>query len=243
MNSSVPPVTEKPPARNALYRSRIEIFRILQALAKNQSSIIAEVGRNRTFASHILLVNLRKGFFVISFCSNKFLNSKALALPAVKFTASHQDGHVEFNASGPVETRLNGRPAIRFALPQVLILYHRRDQPLIPANANASLRCIANAGGYISFESHLVDVSHDGLGTLLYDSEIKLDSPTVLKGCRIITHSGKAVIADLLIRKISLITLPDGTAANRADLRFIQRPDEIVELVNFFIDDLDKKVK
>ena len=37
------------------------------------------------------------------------------------------------------------------------------------------------------------------------------------------------------------IRLPDGTMVNRAGFHFIKRPDKITELMDLFIQDLDKK--
>ena len=230
---------QHPLPENVLYRSRIEICRILRMLAKNRNSIFAEIGSGWTFVSHILAVDSRKGHFVISYCANKLLNSKLLELPSLKFTSSHRDAHFMFEVSNPAETRLAGQPAIRFALPDTLILYHRREYPRLPVPAEASLRCIADAGGIAPFESHITDITHDGFGCILYNCDIKLEPGAVLKGCRIIIPGGKAVVADLELRYIMTIPLPDGTLANRAGLRFIQRPDEIAELVNFFIQNLD----
>jgi len=235
------PVNPGKPAlpENVLYRSRIEICRILRALVKGQSSIFSEIGGGWTFVSHILFVDSRKGYFVISYCANKLLNSKLLELRSLRFTASNQDAHFMFGVSNPVETRFKGQPAIQFTLPNSLILYHRREYPRLPVPVEASLRCVADAGGIAPFESHITDITHDGFGCILYNRDIKLEPGAVLKGCRIIIPSGKAVVADLELRYIMTIPLPDGTLANRAGLRFIQRPDEIAELVNFFIQNLD----
>ncbi|MFZ2302231.1 MAG: flagellar regulator YcgR PilZN domain-containing protein [Gallionella sp.] len=225
--------------QNVLYRSRIEICRILRTLAKSRNSIFSEIGGGWTFVSHILFVDSRKGYFVISYCANKLLNSKLLELRSLKFTANNQDAHFMFGVSNPAETRFKSQPAIQFALPDTLILYHRREYPRLPISAEASLRCIADAGGIAPFESHITDITHDGFGCILYDRDIKLEPGAVLKGCRVIIPGGKAVVADLELRYIMTIPLPDGTLVNRAGLRFIQKPNEIAELINFFIRNLD----
>ncbi|HEU0188564.1 MAG TPA: flagellar regulator YcgR PilZN domain-containing protein [Gallionella sp.] len=225
---------------NVLYLSRIEICRILRALSRNRSSIFADIGTNWTFVSHILLVDSRKDYFVISYCANKVLNNKVLELPALTFTTSYQDAHLVFETLNPAETRLDGQPAIQYAIPRTLIYYHRREHPRIHIPAEISLRCIAEADGFAPFESRIIDISHDGLGFLLYEHDIKLEPKTILKGSRIIMPSGKAIVADLMVRNVTMIHLQDGTLACRAGLRFIQRSDEIAELVNFFVRNLDK---
>lgn len=226
---------------NVLYLSRIEICRILQELLENRISIVAEIGTSWTFVSHILLVDSHEDHFVASYCANKLLNSKALELPALTFTASCQDAHLVFEVTSPVETQFDGQPALQYALPKTLTCHHRREYPRVRIPAEISLRCIADAAGFIPFESHIVDISEDGLGILIYDRDIKLEPETVLKGCRIIIPSGKAIVVDVIVRHVARIHLQDGTPASRAGLRFIQKSDEIAELVNLFIQNLDKK--
>jgi c-di-GMP-binding flagellar brake protein YcgR len=232
--------TAQPLPKNALYRSHIEICRILQELADKHTSIFAPAGSAGTFVSRVLFVDPNKGFFDVAYCANKQLNSIVLKSPSLMFSANHQDAHLVFEVTAPAETLIDGQSAIRFALPDVLTLYHRREFPRIPVPAEASLRCIADEGGFMSFESHICDISHDGLGGIIYDREIRLEPGTVLKGCRVIIPGGKAIIVDLMLRHITAITLPDGSIANRAGFRFIQRPDEITDLIGYFIKDLDK---
>lgn len=231
---------KKASPENVLYLSRIEICRILQELSENRISIIAEIGTSWTFVSHILLVDSHKDHFVVSYCANKLLNSKVLELPALIFTASYRDAHLLFEASSPVETHIDGQPALQYALPKTLTYYHRREYPRISVPADFSLRCIADAAGVIPFESRIVDISQDGLGIMIYDRDIRLEPETVLKGCRIIIPGGKAIVADVMVRHVATVHLQDGTPARRAGLRFIQKSDEIAELVELFIQNLDK---
>ena len=240
MNASGNPDKKATP-ENVLYLSRMEICRILYDLSENHISINAEIGTNWTFVSHILLVDSSKDHIVISYCANKLLNSKVLDLPALKFTASYQDSHLVFECLNPAETLFDGQPALQYAIPRTLTNYHRREFPRARVPAEISLRCIADAGGFIPFESRIIDISSGGLGILIYDLDVKLEQGTVLKGCRIIVPGGKAIVADLVVRHVATIHLQDGSLASRAGLRFIQKSNEIADLVNFFIQNLDSK--
>lgn len=227
---------------NLLFRSRLEICRIFQVLAQERSLLTAEIRNGHPFASHILSVDPECGRFTIAYSAHKLINAMVLDSPTVEFTATDQQGlHFSFDASSPEETQFDGQPAIQFALPKMLLLHNQREHPRIPDPADVSLRCVADAAGIIPFESHITDISHDGLGCLIYDPDINLEIGAVLKGCRIILPNGDAVLADLEVRHIATTTLSDGTTAHRAGLRFVQRRDEIVKLVNLFIQDLDKK--
>jgi c-di-GMP-binding flagellar brake protein YcgR len=225
---------------NVLYRSRIEIRRILQELAGEGLPIFAEIGDGKLFISQILSVDPMAGCFAVAYGAEKSINNAMFNQPSVKFSSNLGEAHLIFKVAGASDTLCKGQPAIQFAFPRTLVFFHRREHLRIPIPAEASLRCIAEAGSFIPFESRIIDISHDGLGGMLYDRDIKLKAGTVLRGCRIIMPSGNAIVADLWLRYITTITLPDGTVANRAGLRFIQRPDEIAELVSFFIQNLDK---
>jgi c-di-GMP-binding flagellar brake protein YcgR len=226
---------------NVLFRSRIEICRLMIVLAQDRCAITAEVMNHHPFASHFLAIDAVTEHFVVAYSQHKTINSMVLGSSSVEFTANHKDLHYTFEGTTPEETRFENQPAIQFVMPKTLLLHNRREHPRIPIPEHMSLRCIADEAGYIPFESHITDISHDGLGCLVYDPDIILEKGIILKGCRIILPNGEAVIVDLELRYATPITLPDGTQANRAGLHFIQTPDEIKKLINHFIQDLDKK--
>jgi hypothetical protein len=71
--------------------------------------------------------------------------------------------------------------------------------------------------------------------------DVQLEPNTILKGCRIIIPGGDSVEADLELRHITSIALPDGTMAHRAGFHFVEQPDGNSKLVNVFIQDLGKQ--
>lgn len=218
---------------NTLYRSRIEICRLLEVLARNRSSLFLEFGI-KTVESRILLVDPDGGHFDCAFGANKWLNSKLFKAPSLKVTSHLAEADLVFEVSNPAETEFDGQPAIRFALPDRLIRYHGRKAPRFSIAGEASLRCVADTDGILPFEAHIIDISQDGLGGIVFDREVRLETGSVLRSCRIITPDGRAFVADLAVRYMTAITLPDGALAFRAGFRFIQMPSEIPELINFF---------
>jgi c-di-GMP-binding flagellar brake protein YcgR len=224
---------------NLLFRSRIEICRTLQSLEQDSCIIHAEVGAKQ-FESIILLVNTKNDHIVFSYAKNKEINSTLLKLHSLRFTAIHHDAQMVFEVFNPAEVLFEGRHAIQYDLPKVLILHHRREQPRIPIPGEASLRCIADEDGFVPFESRICDISQDGLGCILYDRDVKLEPEVILKGCRIFIPSGKAVVADLQLCHIEMVAFPDGTSGYRGGFRFLNRQDDVTELINYFIKDLDK---
>lgn len=227
---------------NLLFHSRIEICRILQVLAQEHCPVFADIKNGHSFSSHMLAVDPDADRFSIAYCGHKPVNTILLNSPSVEFTASnHPDLYFSFEATAPEETRINGEPAIQFALPKTVLMHNRREHSRTPIPADLSLRCIADAASVMPFESHIADISHDGFGCLIYDPDIKLKAGAILKNCRIIMPGGDAVVADLELRHITSITLADGSLNRRAGFRFIQKPEQITRLVGLFIEDMDKK--
>jgi c-di-GMP-binding flagellar brake protein YcgR len=227
---------------NLLFHSHIEIIRIMQLLAWKQSHISAELKGGHSFDSHLLYVDRKSDRFFIAYCAHDSVNAMLLASLSVEFTATDQQGLLfTFVAKNPLEVLVDGERCVQFALPVTLLLHNRREHPHVLVPADISLRCVANEEGFIPFETHITDISHDGLGCLIYDPGISLEKGMILKGCRIIAPNGDAVIVDMELRNAASVRLPDGTTVNRAGFHFIKRPDKITELMDLFIQDLDKK--
>ncbi len=240
--NTTPAPEKKSRSENLLFRSRLEICRILQVLAQEQSPLSAEIMHGHPFTTRLVAVDPETDHFAIAYCAHKQINAMVLKSPSVEFIATDKKGlHFTFEAAAPEEVQVGGEPAIQFALPKALLLHNRREHPRIPLAADASLRCIADADGFIPFESHVTDISHDGLGCLIYDPEINLEAGAVLKGCRIILPNGDAVVADLELRYTATDTLADGSLANRSGFQFVEKSPELTKLINYFIQDLDKK--
>jgi c-di-GMP-binding flagellar brake protein YcgR len=224
---------------NTLYRSHIEICRLLQELAANRSSLFIEF-ESKTVESRILRVHAEEGHFDCAYGANKRLNGKMFKAPSLKATSHLPNADLVFEVSNPAETELDGEPALRFALPDVLIRYHGRKTPRFSIDGEASLRCIADTYGVLPFEAHITDISHDGLGGIVFDRDVRLKPGVVLRRCRILIPDGRAIVADLSVRHMTATTFPDGTPAFRAGFRFIQAPAEIPELINFFNQDFEE---
>jgi c-di-GMP-binding flagellar brake protein YcgR len=240
---STPTDAKKARPDNLLFHSHIEICRILQMLAHERSHIVAEVGEHLSFKAFMLALDLQHARFTTTFSANKEANSALLNFhDALEFTATDAQGLLySFEASSPEETQIDGQPAIHFNLPKSLLLHNRREHVRLSTADELSLRCVADAAGFMPFESHITDVSHDGLGALIYDLGVHLELGAILKGSRIITPNGDVVTADLELRHITTAQCPDGTMANRAGFRFLQTPSEISQLIGLFIQNMDKK--
>jgi c-di-GMP-binding flagellar brake protein YcgR len=236
---AAPAKSAKP--ENLLFRSRLEISRILQTLGQAHCTISANIN-GHPFSSRLLAADTGTGRFVIAFTEHKVINAMLMKSPKVEFTATDQQGlHYSFEAANPEETVLAGEHAIQFSFPKALAMHNRREYPRYAVPAEVSLRCVADEGGFMPFESHINDISHDGLGCLIYDPDIHLETGTILHGCRIVLPNGDAVVTDLELRYAAGIKLPDGSLANSAGFRFANQSDDLAKVIQQFIQELDKK--
>jgi c-di-GMP-binding flagellar brake protein YcgR len=227
---------------NLLFRSRIEILRLMQALAHGKCRITATLAGSHPFSSFLVAFDAASERFAIDYSPHKSLNAMLLAASSVEFTAIDQNNlNYTFIVSGAEEAMIAGGPAIRFPLPKAILMHNRREHPRLPTPADLSLRCVADEAGVIPFESHVTDLSHDGLGCLVYDPDVRLEPGMVLHGCRIVIPGGDAVVVDMELRHVAPQRLPDGTLAQRAGFRLLKKNGELAKLLRLFIQDMDKK--
>lgn len=219
-----------------LFRSHIEITRILRQLASDGALLSAEVGDSgQLFLTRLLHVDPGGEYFVLAYSEERRANTALLEQAYVVFRASDKRGRIEFAAGAPSETVFDGDPAVRFAVPQSLVRSQRREHLKFKVPPDASLRCIADDAGIAPFEARIVDVSLGGMGDMIYDPDVRLAPGTVLKGCKIIMADIEPIVADLEVRYTVSIGQPDGSLARRSGVKFLGEPKGIDALLHRFI--------
>jgi len=219
-----------------LFRSHIEITRILRQLVHDQTVLSAEIGDpGQLFLTRLLHVDSDGEFLVLAYSQERLANTAVLEQTYVVFTANDKRWRIEFAAAAPSETVFDGEPAVRFAVPQSLVQSQRREHPRFSVPPDASLRCIADGAGVAPFEARIVDVSRGGMGDMIYDPAIALATGTVLKGCRIMMSGHQPIVADLEVRYTVSIVQPDGSLARRSGVKFLGEPLGWDALLNRFV--------
>jgi c-di-GMP-binding flagellar brake protein YcgR len=219
-----------------LFRSHIEITRILRNLARDEAVLTAEFGDpEQLFMTRLLDIDAEGAFFVVAYSQERRANRALLEQSSVVFRANDKRGRIEFTVARPTETVFAGAPAIRFAVPPLLIRSQRREHPRFSVPADVSLRCIADSTGVASFEARIVDVSRGGMGGMVHDSEVMLTPGTVLKDCKIMLAGSDPIIADLEVCYTVSSRLPDGSVARRSGVKFLSVPKGWDALLNRFV--------
>jgi hypothetical protein len=92
--------------------------------------------------------------------------------------------------------------------------------------------------GLISFPGKVVDVSLDGVGTLVTDSTIPLCAGTRLENARIRHPECEPFYVDFEVRHVTRVTLPNGERASRVGCQVVGSRAVLEELIRLFIIDL-----
>ena len=103
--------------------------------------------------------------------------------------------------------------------------------------ATVALRCEMRVGA-LTLEAAVVDISLGGMGTLVYDSRVRLEPGMRVLRARILHGDSVPVTVDLEISNVSAVVDRDGRPANRAGCMIHGSRQTLEELVRMFIADL-----
>ena len=218
-----------------LSRSPEEIARVLAMLLGRGQALRCDLaGGEIAFESRLLLIDPARAYILMEAGTSEPALAALLARPRASFQSLPDSWHIEFAAAGPQRAEHEGRPAIRLRFPDILVTQQRRAYERVSLQPRVPLQFVADAGGPISFDGAMVDLSAGGLGFLQYAPNITLEPGTLLKGCRIELPDRRPVTVDLEVRYSRLETLPDGGRAVRSGFRFVNSPPALQALLESF---------
>lgn len=222
-----------------LVRSGIDVSRTLQEFADSGAPITAALQSGELFfASRLLRVDEPARQIVIACSPVKEANSALLTEGAVQFSCNHRGVHYQFVAGSVVPIMHEGAPALQLELPSHLLAQQRRQHDRIRVPGGIELRCIVPFGP-MSFEARVVDISTQGIGTVVYDAGIRVEPGMRLEKARIMPPRKEPIEVDLLVRHVARQPMPDGSYAMRAGCSFIGAPKDIEQLIELFVTALD----
>jgi c-di-GMP-binding flagellar brake protein YcgR len=221
-----------------LVRSGMEIGRILDSMLGDGVTMTANLPSELLFLSRLLYVEPVKGYMLLSYCDHKPANAAVLAARSVTFRCNHRGAQFAFSGGTPHQTMHSGQPCIRCGLPTAMLAFQqRRAHQRFRVPLHAALDCNVRMG-VLSFDARVVDVSLDGIGTLVTDGTIPLCAGTRLERARIRLSGREPVYVDLEVRYVSRVTLPNGEVASRIGCKIVSSPEDLEQLIRLFIIDL-----
>ena len=234
-----------------LVRSGIEIGRILDSMLEDRSTLTAKLPSELMFLSQLLYVEPVKGYILLSYSDHKPANSAALAERKLTLRCNHRGAQFAFSGETPHAAAHSGQPCIKCGLPSIMVgshdtvdemgtplnIVHRDAAARVAVPAQAPVNCEVRIG-MLSFDAKVVDVSLDGIGTLVSDPTIPLCAGTRLERARIRHPQHEPIEVDLEVRHVSRFQLPNGERASRVGCKILSSPQALEELIRLFIIDL-----
>ena len=95
--------------------------------------------------------------------------------------------------------------------------------------------------GALSLEAAVVDISLGGMGTLVYDSRVRLEPGMRVERARILHGTNDPVTVDLEITNVTPVVDREGRTANRAGCVIRGSRQTLEDLVRMFISDLGEE--
>lgn len=218
-------------------RSAIEMVHLLEAVRAAGDAVTSEAGEHM-FLSRVLKVDADEGFMLLACSDHKPANRALLLERAVTFRISHRSRHVEFLCRGLHEVMFQGGAAIQAAFPVAIVVRQRRDHARFKVPSSLSLLCEISAGA-LSFDCEVVDVSLGGIGTLVYEPDIRIEPGMVFHRARIRHPQRPPVLVDLEVRHVTRVMRPEGRPAHRAGCRIIGGAKDLEDLMRLFVTELD----
>lgn len=221
-----------------LVRSGIEIGRVLDAMLEDRATLTAKLSSQMMFLSQLLYVEPVKGYMLLSYSDHKPANAAALAEPKLTLRCNHRGAQFAFAGATPQAVVHSGKPCIQCEIPSIMLaVQQRRAASRFTVPAQAPISCEVRMG-VLTFDAKVVDVSHDGIGTLVTDPTIPLCAGTRIEKARIRHPDHTPIEVDLEIRYVSRVKLPSGERASRIGCKIISSAPSLEELIRLFIIDL-----
>jgi len=221
-----------------LVRSGIEIGRILDSMLEDRDTVTANLQSELLFLSRLLYVEPVKGYMLLAYCDHKPTNTAVLAARALTLRCNHRGAQFAFSGGKPSQNTHSGQPCIQCGLPTAMLaMNQRRANQRVQVPAQAPVDCDVRMG-VLSFDAKVVDVSLDGIGTLVSDGTIPLCAGTRLERARIRHPQHEPIFVDLEVRYVSRVTLANGERASRIGCKILSTSEDLEELIRLFIIDL-----
>jgi c-di-GMP-binding flagellar brake protein YcgR len=221
-----------------LVRSGMEIGRILDSMLEDHDTLEANLPSELLFLSALLYVEPVKSYMLLAYSEHKAANSAALAAPKLTLRCNHRGAQFAFPGVTPRAFVHGGRGCIRCEMPTVMLaMQQRRAAKRVTVPAQAPVSCEVRMGP-LSFDAKVVDVSLDGVGTLVSDPTIPLCAGTRLERARIRHPLHEPIEVDLEVRHVTRVNLPNGARASRIGCKIVSSEQNLEELVRLFIIDL-----
>ena len=253
-----PPTAGTPTRKSALdveddyskyeVRSRTEILGILRGMREQGSLITFYFNHGYDFLlTSLVAISPDSKTMVFDFGSNTEMNRKALQTDKINCVSTKEKVKIQFTLNGVDPVKHEGRDAFLGDVPDSLIRLQRREYyRLTTPMANpikASIPLSQDDGSIKSLQVVVVDVSGGGIGLNVPPDNLSLKMDAEFFGVTINLPNVGIVSADMRVRNLYDVTMPNGKIHQRAGCQFISLPGPMMTLIQRYIIQIERERK
>lgn len=218
--------------------ARSEILTVLRALIQQGSLMTMHFNQGQDFLLTSVLA-LDDTTLILDAGSNATGNARALASERLICVGQLDKIKVQFALGQLTAVEYQGRPAFRASLPATLQRLQRREYYRLTLPILQPLVCLIppqhDDGRVAEEELHVLDISGGGVGLLVKNDGLQLNTDARLNNCRIVLPQVGTLICNLRVRSLYEITLRSGQRHKRAGAQFLDLANAMQQMLQRYI--------
>ncbi|MEQ1776880.1 MAG: flagellar regulator YcgR PilZN domain-containing protein [Burkholderiales bacterium] len=227
-------------ANEFLIRGKSEVMRILSALADARIAVSVSLGGMENPETSRLLEADEASNTLLLECPPTWQTCiGASDKPGVMLVCQHDNSKIQFPGLGPVLGERDGTATVRIDAPPFLWRFRRRRHERHEIPNGPPLKIMLNLG-FSESEAEIADISLSGVGAIHCDPDMNLDQNELLRDCVISLPGVGRITANLTVRHVSPVALPDkGAGSLRVGCEFAGMSDEARNMISAYLSSLD----
>lgn len=232
-----------------LLHSKVEIAAVLRSLIQRRALVSAYLDQGREFLlTSLLEVDTDSGELVLDWGRDDDVNHRALQAGQIVLSAMVDKVKVQFTLDKLVETRSDGRPAFRAALPDKLLRLQRREYFRLSTPIAKPVKFVTTLkrtdGSTLIAEASLLDISGGGVGLMATPSlAALLPGGMTLGDCKMTLPDEGLLVANLCVRNKFDVTTRGGARYVRVGCEFVALPGTRMSMVQRYITRVERERK
>ncbi len=225
--------------------SRLEISQILRAIMRSNGLITASVGGDDFFLTSIVSIDDESGHLMLE-CDREGRHAqRVLAKQRLLCNTTLDKIKIQFVCQQIEMALCEGRDAFKAALPQDLVRLQRRENYRVPTPIAAPVKCtltLPPGAPQATASLSLVDISCGGMAVVTPQDLFTPELGTVYE-CTLHLPGTTALRVQVQARNACVSKLPNGKAAQRSGLAFINLRESMLSTIQRYIMGLERQRK
>ncbi|MFZ6748232.1 flagellar brake protein [Undibacterium sp. Ren11W] len=225
--------------------SRREIIALMRGLKDNNQFISMMISDGaEIFITTVIDVDDTNNSLIIDCAPGQLANQRMIEAPRVYFEGLLDKISIQFSSSSIQNTSVDGRPALKLAIPTSLIRLQRREYYRINTPLSNPIRCVIpldEETGIENVQISLVDISCGGIALLDDRKMLGNEIGKIYQNCKIDLPSTGIITVDLQIRSTQDLILLNGKSNRRLGCQFINLSSGVLASIQRYIMKLERE--